>query len=228
MRSCLRQQRCVYNKIDDSDIRHTSNVTRITSRLLKRGGVFRGRRRVTGAASRWRSGVALQERRRHHVNAGGVIMSWWRGCVTSKSTSVTSDGVVTAFYLVGTNEVVLVMFFGRFIFVGSAAEWMFYDPCRQSAVQLSHRIYMAYNNGITILPSVGLCMDYRCDSARDLSATIGCRMIRRCYFGLILWFYWTRLGLLEYLLVCTRNIGLFVTIMIRTVKLIDTFSLAPY
>ena len=113
------------------------------------------------------------------------IMPWWCGCVTSKSTSVTPDGAVTAFHLVGTNEVALVRCFGRFIFVGSAVEWMFNDPCRQSAVQLSHRIYMAYNNGITILPSVGLCMDYRCDSARDLSATIGCRMVRRCHFGLI-------------------------------------------
>ena len=95
------------------------------------------------------------------------IMPWQCGCVTSKSTSVTPDGAVTAFHFVGTNEVALVMCFGRFIFVGSAAEWMFNGPCRQSAVQLSHRIYMAYNNGITILPSVGLCMDYRCDSARN-------------------------------------------------------------
>ena len=47
-------------------------------------------------------------------------------------------------------------------------------------------IYMAFDNGINILPSVGLCMDYHCDSARHLSATIGCRMIRRCHFGLIL------------------------------------------
>ena len=57
-----------YIKIDGSDSRYCNrdalNVVRITSRLLKRGGVFRGRRRVTGAASRYRSGVALQERRR--------------------------------------------------------------------------------------------------------------------------------------------------------------------
>ena len=123
------------------------------------GVALQERRRVPGAASRYRSDVALQERRRHHVSAGGVIMSWWRGCVTSKSTSVTPDGAVTAFHIVGTNEVSLVMYFGRFIFVGSAAEWMFDGPCRQSAVQLSHRIYMAYNNRITISPPVGLCMD---------------------------------------------------------------------
>ena len=47
-------------------------------------------------------------------------------------------------------------------------------------------IYMACINWINILPSMGLCMNYRCDSARDFNATIGCRMLRRCNFGLIL------------------------------------------